>query len=281
MVRMPATLLVLETHDSQALLHHEAHRCPGSAEWLVLLHGAGGSLTTWKRQVAVLRGHLNVLAIDLPGHGGSATMARTPHVYTFDSVADMIWSVIDAVGIQKVHLAGVSLGTVIAMKMEQRRPQDVGSLINGGAILRLSKKIKFLAAISLRLAKVIGYPAFYRINARIMLPRKNHRLSRLVFIRESAVLTDVEFRKWTAMYSTLDRTLRQLFREQSTTPHLVVMGEEDHFFLGPAKEYAMAHPNVELQVFARCGHVVSIEKARQFNEACLAFLHRIGAIPAA
>jgi hypothetical protein len=36
------------------LLHHETHLHHPEAEWLVLIHGAGGSTVTWKRQVPVL-----------------------------------------------------------------------------------------------------------------------------------------------------------------------------------------------------------------------------------
>ena len=258
------------------LLHHEVHVRSGQGPWLVLLHGAGGSLNTWKRQVAGLREHYDLLLVDLPGHGGSAGKPGLPDAYSFDLVADLVWDAVDQHTDGPVHLMGVSLGTVIALKMRQRRPDRVRALINAGAILKLSARIKFLAAISLRLARVIGYPAFYRMNARIMLPKKNHRLSRLMFIRESAALTDEEFRKWTAMYQTLDRTLKELFREPDGPPHLVVMGDEDHFFLEPAREYAAGHPNVRLEVFQNCGHVVSIEQARKFNETCINFLTTLG-----
>ncbi|WKZ66476.1 MAG: alpha/beta fold hydrolase [Flavobacteriales bacterium] len=258
------------------LLHHEVHRTRSGGEWLVLIHGAGGSTVTWKRQVPVLGQHHNLLLVDLPGHGQMAGRSNTEPHYTFDRIAQRIWAVVDHVGISRVHLVGVSLGTVIALTMREQQPARVASLVNGGAILRLSKRLKLLATASLALAKVIGYPAFYRLSARVMMPRRNHEASRKVFIRESRFLSDAEFRKWTAMYRGLNATLKHLFAQASDIPHLVVMGAQDHLFVQEAHAYARRHPAVRLEVVARCGHVVTIERADRFNALCLDFLAGLG-----
>jgi pimeloyl-ACP methyl ester carboxylesterase len=256
------------------LLHHEVHHHHPGGEWLVLIHGAGGSTVTWKRQVAPLGDHFNLLLVDLPGHGRMAERPNSEGSYTFEFIGARIWQVIDHLELSRVHLVGVSLGTVIALTMREQRPWQVASLVNGGAILRLSLRLKVLARASLLLAKVIGYPAFYRLSAMIMMPRRNHVASRRVFIRESRALSTEEFRKWTAMYRGLNTTLQRLFERSSNVPHLVVMGAQDHLFLGQAERYARLHaPVVQLHVLPRCGHVVSIEQADRFNTLCLAFLH--------
>ena len=40
-----------------------------STEWVLLIHGLGGSINTWKYQIKDLKDY-NVLAVDLEGHGG-------------------------------------------------------------------------------------------------------------------------------------------------------------------------------------------------------------------
>jgi pimeloyl-ACP methyl ester carboxylesterase len=255
------------------LLHHEVHHHHPGGEWLVLIHGAGGSTVTWKRQIIPLGTRFNLVVVDLPGHGRMAERPSSDATYTFDSIGARIWDVVDHLGLTQVHLVGVSLGTVIALAMREQRPQHVRSLVNGGAILRLSKRLKVLARVSLMLAKVIGYPAFYRLSATIMMPRRNHEASRRVFIRESRFLSTAEFRKWTAMYRGLNDTLKHLFAVTSKIPHLVVMGAQDHLFLDQAQRYARLHPSgVRLEVIPRCGHVVTIEQAERFNALCLEFL---------
>jgi pimeloyl-ACP methyl ester carboxylesterase len=132
--------------------------------------------------------------------------------------------------------------------------------------------LKVLANLSLSLAKIIGYRNFYKLSARIMLPRNNHKKSRDVFINESKALSVNEFKKWTALYYNLNKTLLEFFNAKSSIPHLLIMGSQDHLFLEPAKDYAIYHSNATIKVIQDCGHVVSIEKAKKFNSICLNFL---------
>lgn len=256
------------------MLYHEVHLHHTDAEWLLFIHGAGGSTVTWKRQVPELQKKYNLLVADLPGHGKMAGKNTGDSVYSFEGIATKLWGVVHYHKISRIHLVGVSLGTVIALTMREQHPQRVASLINGGAILRLSAGLKVLARTSLLLAKVIGYPAFYRLSAKVMMPRKNHQRSREVFIRESRVLSTSEFRKWTAMYFGLNKTLQRLFDASSHIPHLIVMGAQDHLFLNQAKRYAQLHDGVQLEVLSKCGHVVSIEQAGHFNRLVERHLER-------
>jgi len=194
-------------------------------------------------------------------------------VYTFPAIAKQVWAVADHLKLSASHLVGVSLGAIIALEMRELRPLQTQSVILSGPILKLSLKLRVLASASLALAKIIGYPAFYKFSARVMMPRTNHQKSREVFIKESQVLTTDEFRKWTNMYYGLYPTLQGLFDRQVQHPHLLVSGSQDHLFLGAAKAYAAKHPqHVHLEVVNHCGHVVSIEQAAVFNRLCLHFL---------
>lgn len=254
------------------MLYHEVHNNVPGADWLLFIHGAGGSTVTWKRQVPELSQHYNLLLIDLPGHGRTPEQHPADPHYTFDLVGQRIWDVVDHLRLEAVHLVGVSLGTIIALTMQEQRPQAIRSLVNAGAIVRLNRKLRLLASSSLALAKVIGYPAFYRLSAKIMMPRKNHQKSREVFIRESRALSTEEFKKWTGMYRGLNKTLRALFQAPERVPHLIVMGEQDHLFRMEAKKYAEQRSKVRFEVVPKCGHVVSIERAEQFNRLCLEHL---------
>ena len=59
------------------LLYYETHQLSAHAEWLLLVHGAGGSTRTWKRQVQQLGAQYNLLIIDLPGHGQNSEQTLT------------------------------------------------------------------------------------------------------------------------------------------------------------------------------------------------------------
>ena len=260
---------------SENLLHHEIHFKGEDREWLLMIHGAGGSTRTWKRQVKRLGQHFNLLVVDLPGHGESANKVNPDDEYTFSVISHRVWEVVDHVGIDKVHVLGVSLGAIIALRVEQLYNNRVKSVVLAGAIVQLNRKLKLIASTSLFLAKVIGYRAFYKMAARIALPRKNHKTSRDVFIRESAFLTTDEFRKWTEMYRSLNVTLKELYNEATGVPRLLLMGDQDHLFLNPAMDYVRSKANSMLKVFPKCGHVVNIEQAEAFNDHCIDFIHEV------
>ena len=260
------------TPITEDLLYFEIHERSTIDAWVLLVHGAGGSTRTWKKQIEQLGVHYNLLIIDLPGHGKNARNSDQFPNYSFLFMADKIWEIIDHLKIHKIHIIGVSLGTIICLQMRHLRPDRILSVIMPGAIVKINTKLKILASLSLALAKIIGYRSFYKLTASIMLPRKNHKKSRDIFIKESQALSLIEFKKWTALYYNLNKTLLDFFDTQSPIPHLLIMGSQDHLFLEPARDYAIHHNNAQLKVIPDCGHVVSIESAQKFNSICLKFL---------
>ena len=71
-----------------SVLHHRIHHLGPRAEWVVLVHGAGGSSSIWFRQIRAYAREFNVLLVDLRGHGESAAGAerREGKRYTFVSL---------------------------------------------------------------------------------------------------------------------------------------------------------------------------------------------------
>jgi pyruvate dehydrogenase E2 component (dihydrolipoamide acetyltransferase) len=93
------------------------------AETLVLLHGFGGDLENWRFNLDPLAEGRAVLAVDLPGHGGSAKEGGD-----LDTLVDEVARVLDARGIERAHLAGHSMGALVAGALSLRSPERVASL---------------------------------------------------------------------------------------------------------------------------------------------------------
>jgi pimeloyl-ACP methyl ester carboxylesterase len=256
------------------MLHYQTFNAPHrDADWIVMIHGAGGSTRTWKKQVEDFKSWYNLLVIDLPGHGYSKHVTIDDRAYNFEFISEKIWDVVDHLNLSRVHLMGVSLGSIIGMQMKALRPFQVSSLIMAGAIVRLDMKMRAVASGCLTLAKWIGYPRFYKIAAKVLLPKANHKKSRDIFIRESRHLTTEEFSKWTSMYGMyLNKTLKQLFEFSSRIPTLCVMGAQDHMFLGQARKYVEKHAFATLEVIQKAGHLSNLERPLHFNQLCLAYL---------
>lgn len=91
---------------------------------LVLLHGLGGSRATWDRVVAALPADLSLLRYDLRGFGVSAMDEDIEF-----SHADDLLAVLDARGIERAIIVGLSLGGAVATNFAIDHPERVARLI--------------------------------------------------------------------------------------------------------------------------------------------------------
>lgn len=94
-------------------------------EDLILIHGFGGDLDNWVLNIDSFGDVGTVYALDLPGHGRSVKTMPSPPV---DGLAATVLSFMDKLGIGKVHLAGHSLGGLIAILLAKRAPARIKSL---------------------------------------------------------------------------------------------------------------------------------------------------------
>ncbi|MFF2553826.1 alpha/beta fold hydrolase [Nocardia sp. NPDC058058] len=94
------------------LNHHRA----GSGDPLVLVHGVGSRWQVWEPIIETLAESFDVIAVDLPGFGGSAPLADT----TVSTLADALVEFLAAEGIENPHLAGNSMGGGIILDLAAR-----------------------------------------------------------------------------------------------------------------------------------------------------------------
>jgi pimeloyl-ACP methyl ester carboxylesterase len=256
------------------MLHHRTYFVDPDREWVVLVHGAGGSSSIWFRQLRAYREEFNVLLVDLRGHGGSAGMedGRERLPYTFEALSAEVVEVLDHLGIRHAHFVGISLGCLIIRTIADIAPDRVRSMVLGGAVTRLNVRSRILVLLGNGFKRIIPFMWLYRIYAWIIMPRAGHRESRMIFVREAQKLAHKEFLRWFRLTLELSATLR-LFEERETgIPTLYLMGEEDHMFLPAARAIASRHTRAILHVIERCGHVCNIERPATFNTVSISFM---------
>jgi pimeloyl-ACP methyl ester carboxylesterase len=244
----------------------------------VFVHGAGGSSSIWFKQIRAYREHFNVLLVDLRGHGKSQAPDRSwlPADYTFEDIAREIVDVLDHVGIERAHFIGISLGSLIIRVLGEIAPGRIQSAVLGGAIVRLDVRSRFLVGVGNLFKRVVPYLWLYSLFAWIIMPRKRHRESRLLFIGEAKKLCQKEFLRWFRLTYALSPLLKFFRERELPAPTLYVMGEEDHLFLPPVRALVARHPNSTLQVIANSGHVCNVDQPEVFNRITIAFLQACG-----
>ncbi len=88
----------------------------GTGEPLVLLHGLGESHVGWRPVIETLAEHYDVIAIDLPGFGRSASLPFST-APTAANLARAVDHELDQLGVDSYHVAGYSLGARIALHL--------------------------------------------------------------------------------------------------------------------------------------------------------------------
>lgn len=256
----------------------------GDGPPVLLTHGIGLSLEFWDHQLTGLGKDVRLVAWDMPGHGLSDAGDQP---YEPDSFAEFAWRFVDAVGIERLYLAGNSLGAAVSFRMASLAPERVKGIVSAS-----SASLGHESPIPFRIMTLRG------IGELLSRPSKSAGKRQLtaLFHDEAAVTDDLR--------RVVDRnlakpggdgaflaTLRLMtnFRGQRPEmwqrsrsilgslqcPVLFVHGNQDAVV--PAQHSVDAHgmtPGSELLLLDDCGHVPQFEKPAEFGRALLGFVTR-------
>ena len=130
-------------------MYYEKKYKSDDAEWVLFIHGLGGSIATWKYQMNAFSDY-NILCVDLQGHGQSA-FVKTKHPE--NAAANAIHEILTEENINSVHIVALSLGTIIAMEFAYLYPDNVKSMTLAGCVLNINMKRKALVL----MAEIVKY----------------------------------------------------------------------------------------------------------------------------
>jgi len=142
----------------------------------------------------------------------------------------------------------------------------------GGAILKLNLKSRALMKIVNWTKSFLPYMVIYKVLSYIIMPNKNHKESRSLFIREAKKLYQKEFIRWFKLTLEILPLLKMFRQIEIKIPTLYLMGDQDYMFLPSVKKVVQSHISSHLTVIPNCGHVVNVEKHKIFNKLSIKFL---------
>lgn len=99
----------------------------GQGEPVVCIHGLGGTKASFLTTIAALSEDRRVIAMDLPGFGDSEKPLGA--AYDAPYFAEAVTGLLDALGIEKAHLVGNSMGGRVAIEVGLLHPERVRSLV--------------------------------------------------------------------------------------------------------------------------------------------------------
>lgn len=118
----------METVDAGG--HRVAYQLKGEGPPAVLLHGYVGDGRMWRPQLDELADEFSVVAWDAPGYGGSSD---PPEDFRLSDFADCLAAFIDALGLGRPHVVGLSFGGGLALELYRRHPELPRTLVLASA----------------------------------------------------------------------------------------------------------------------------------------------------
>lgn len=228
---------------------------------LLLIHGAGATRQDWPASLRRLTG-VEVLAIDLPGHGDSPGASSDK----IEAYRDAVLGFMDALHVEGATWVGHSMGSAIALSAALERRERVAALIliGSGARLRVHPAILGLTENPDGLPEAMDLFASGCFGSGSSPRRIEQWRTRLA---NGQGLPD-DLRACDA-FDVMDRLA------EVTCPTLVVCGEEDRMTPPKYGRYlAEGITGAELRLFPKAGHMVMLEKPGAVADEIRAFLAR-------
>jgi pimeloyl-ACP methyl ester carboxylesterase len=243
----------------------------GDGRPLLLLHGWPTNSREWRRQVDGLADEFRVVAWDAPGAGRSSD---PPETFRLADWADVLAGFIEALGLQLVHVGGLSWGGGLALELYRRHPTIVRSLILMGAYAGWGGSLP---------AETVGERL--ELMERNALAPPRHWVPALIptLVAEEA---PSEIRGELAsiiaeLHPTATRTALRAFAEADLrdvlpridVPTLMLYGAQD--VRAPSSVWGPLHstiPGAELVLIPGVGHMVDMEAPDRVNDELRTFL---------
>lgn len=250
-------------------IYYELHG-PEDAEVLVLSNGVLMSTASWVMQTPVLSQHCRLLLYDCRGMWQSE---HPPGPYSMEQHADDLAGLLDALGIERAHIAGISYGGEVSMHFALRYPRKTRSLIVSSAVSHIDPLLRGIMEGWIAAARTRDPELFFRVTCPTNLSER--------WIAANQAALEAARQRYEALdYDGLMELLLCFSRLNVTpelhkiaAPTLVIVGEED--ILKPrryAEIIAGQIPNAELVVVPQSGHAVCWEQPGLFNTLLLGFL---------
>ncbi|HZX95871.1 MAG TPA: 3-oxoadipate enol-lactonase, partial [Myxococcales bacterium] len=239
---------------------------PENAPVVAFSNSIGTTLEMWDRQVPALSDRYRCLRYDTRGHGRSQVLDRP---VTIGDLADDLAGLLDALGVEKAHIVGLSLGGMTAQAFGARYPERAQSLVlmatsaylpHGWDERAATVRAQGMGAIVNAVLARWFTPAFAATHPEQVAP-----------LRERFLQLDPRG------YAACCEAIRDMDLRPSNAalraPTLIIAGADD-----PATPVAMMEdirtriPQAELVVLPRAAHILAVERADLVNRHLAAFL---------
>ncbi|GEO86979.1 MULTISPECIES: alpha/beta fold hydrolase [Alphaproteobacteria] len=244
---------------------------------LILIHGTGGHAEAYSRNLAAHAEHFRTYAIDLVGHGWSD---KPKLDYEIADYARHVIAVIKALGHQKAHISGESLGGWVAAWMAVHHPEWVDRVVlnTAGGWTAYPEVMERISRLTM---EAVTDPSPVRIRTRLEFLMQDHSKVNddLVEVRRAIYSQPgyPDIMKRILCLQQMDIRRRNMFSAADSAsikaPTLVLWTSHDPTAAPEeGRKIADAIPGAQFHVMNECGHWPQFEDPETFNRIHLDFL---------
>lgn len=255
------------------------YRDVGKGEAILLIHGTGASLHTWEKWIDILSPGYRVISFDLPGFG--LTGPDPNHNYQISRYTAILDSLMVKLKVDSFHIAGNSLGGLVAWRYTTQFPQKILTLnlIDAAGLPQPGKKPPFifqlakLPVLSTLMQKVT--PKSIIENSMLDVYKNDHLVTEKLIDRYFELsLREGNRTAFVKRMSQLNEKLDINDLKKITAPVLIQWGKDDRWIpLAKGYEFKKIIPKAELKIY-NSGHVPMEENPMETVEDYMIFLKK-------
>jgi pimeloyl-ACP methyl ester carboxylesterase len=256
----------------------------GDGTPVLLVHGLAGQWQNWLENIPRVAQERRVLALDLPGHGQSGDMPGKTSIQGYGRIVEAF---LDALGVDRVHVVGNSMGGFVASELTIQFPQRVERLVLVSAAgISATSYYRAPAMAFGRIAQVLTTATAARHRSMAKRPITRHAALALVARHPSRLKPDLAWEGLMkgagkpSFHDALRANFEYDFRdrlEEIEAPTLVVWGAKDSVIsVHDADQFERLIDDSRKVVMEDTGHVPMLERPGAFNDLLLEFLAESG-----
>ncbi|MGD0276756.1 MAG: alpha/beta hydrolase [Syntrophales bacterium] len=250
---------------------------PGTGETIVLIHGFGANKDNWIRFTRNIPTEYHVIAFDMPGHGDNSK--AEDKTYSIDYLTSSLEQAVDALKLQKFHIAGNSMGGYISILYTNRNPQRVISmlLLDNAGLHRVSPQPS-----DLQIAAAKGLSPLTPASEEEFSELMKYAFYKEPFIpwpvtsvlAEQAIQSSAFNKKMWIDLNTHDIDLQPML-PMLKMPVLVIWGDHDRILhVSTTDVLKKGLPNAEFVIMKDCGHMPMLERPQETAQYYVTFLNK-------
>ena len=245
---------------------------PANAPVVTLSHSLATTLAMWEPQLKALTARWRVLSYDTRGHGGTDAPRGG---YSLDLLADDAQALLRALGIQRTHWVGLSMGGMIGQTFALKFPNMFQTMVLADTTSRYAPEALPLWQGRIKTAQTQGMEALVESTLGRWFTEPFRKSHPEVTARVSAMIRATPVPGYVGCCTAIPQINVTDRLKEVKCPALVIVGEQDAGTpVALSREIHAALPGSELVIIPQASHLSNLEQPAAFNRALATFLNK-------